>query len=147
MIIMYDTLTKNRYYIVKYQKGLIMYTDPIRINLSLIDLSKFDDEAYKAEVKKVFSLTEFDMDILGKLKPLETQTGGGAVWSKGIMLINPDEQNVIDQRQQGIGITANLLDEQRFVQRGGDATLRCVERGKVDGTHAFVLLSQLRTGQ
>ena len=94
---MYDTLTKNRYYIVKYQKGLIMYTDPVRINISLIDLSKFDDEAYKAEVKKVFSLTEFDMDILGKLKPLETQTGGGAVWSKGIMLINPDEQNVIDQ--------------------------------------------------
>ena len=94
---MYDTLTKNRYYIVKYQKGLIMYTDPVRINISLIDLSKLDDEVYKAEVKRVFSLTEFDMDILGKLKPLETQTGGGAVWSKGIMLINPDEQNVIDQ--------------------------------------------------
>ena len=94
---MYDTLTKNRYYVVKYQKGLIMYTDPVKINLSLIDLTKLDDEVYKDEVKKVFSLTEFEMDILGKLKPLETQIGGGAVWSKGIMLINPDEQNVIDQ--------------------------------------------------
>lgn len=94
---MYDVLTKNRYYIVKYQKGLIMYTDPVKIELSLIDLTKLDDEVYKKEVKRVFDLNDFEMDILMKLKPLETQHGGGAVWSNGIMLINPDEQNVIDQ--------------------------------------------------
>jgi len=116
---MYNTLTKNRYYIVKYQKGLIMYTDPVRINLSLIDLMKIDDEVYKGEVKKVFSLTEFEMDILGKLKPLETQTGGGAVWSKGIMLINPDEQNVIDQLKKYsfhdmIAIDTNCWDSRFF---------------------------------
>jgi hypothetical protein len=49
------------------------------------------------EVERVFDLTEFEIDILKKLKPLETQYGGGAVWSNGIMLINPDEQDVIDQ--------------------------------------------------
>ena len=94
---MYDTLTKNRYYIVKYQKGLILYTGPVKIELSLIDLTKLDDEVYKKEVEKVYNLSDFEKDILMKLKPLETQQGGGAVWSNGIMLINPDEQNVIDQ--------------------------------------------------
>lgn len=94
---MYDLFTHNRYYIVKYRKGLIMYTDPVKIDLSLIDLKKLDDEVYKQEVERVYDLTEFEMDILGKLKPLETQSGGGAVWSKGIMLINPDEQNIIDE--------------------------------------------------
>lgn len=94
---MYDTLTKNRYYIVKYQKGLILYTEPVKINISLIDLTKLDDEVYKKEVEKVYNLSDFEKDILTKLKPLETQCGGGAVWSHGIMLINPDEQNVIDQ--------------------------------------------------
>lgn len=94
---MYDVLTKNRYYIVKYHKGLIMYTDPVKIDLSLIDLTKLDDTLYKQEVERVFELNEFEMDILQKLKPLETQHGGGAVWSKGIMLINPDEQDVIEQ--------------------------------------------------
>jgi hypothetical protein len=94
---MYDVLTKNRYYIVKYQKGLILYTDPVKIELSVIDLTQLDDAIYMAEVKRVFNLNDFEMDILKKLKPLETQTGGGAVWSNGIMLINPDEQNVIDQ--------------------------------------------------
>jgi hypothetical protein len=94
---MYDVLTKNRYYIVKYQKGLILYTEPVKINISLIDLTKLDDEVYKKEVEKVYNLSDFEKDILTKLKPLETQQGGGAVWSNGIMLINPDEQNVIDQ--------------------------------------------------
>ena len=94
---MYDVLTKNRYYIVKYQKGLVLYTDPVKINISVIDLIQLDDAIYAAEVKRVFNLNDFEMDILKKLKPLETQSGGGAVWSKGIMLINPDEQNVIDQ--------------------------------------------------
>ena len=94
---MYDVLTKNRYYIVKYQKGLIMYTEPVKIELSLIDLTQLDDVVYKTEVEKVFDLTDFEKDILKKLRPLETQQGGGAVWSKGIMLINPDAQNIIDQ--------------------------------------------------
>jgi len=94
---MYDVLTKHRYYIVKYRKGLIMYTDPVKIELSLIDLSKLDDEVYKTEVEKVYNLSDFEKELLKKLKPLETQTGGGAVWSKGIMLINPDEQNIIDE--------------------------------------------------
>jgi hypothetical protein len=94
---MYDVLTKNRYYIVKYQKGLILYTDPVKIELSVIDLTQLDDAIYIAEVKRVFNLNDFEMDILKKLKPLETQSGGGAVWSKGIMLINPDEPDVINQ--------------------------------------------------
>ena len=94
---MYSVLTKHRYYIVKYQKGLILYTDPVKINISLIDLTQLDDTVYIQEVERVFDLTEFEVDILKKLKPLETQHGGGAVWSKGIMLINPDEQDVIDQ--------------------------------------------------
>jgi hypothetical protein len=63
----------------------------------VIDLTQLDDSVYVAEIKRVFNLNDFEMDILKKLKPLETQTGGGAVWSHGIMLINPDEQNVIDQ--------------------------------------------------
>jgi len=74
-----------------------MYTDPVKIELSLIDLSKLDDEVYKTEVEKVYNLSDFEKELLKKLKPLETQTGGGAVWSKGIMLINPDEQNIIDE--------------------------------------------------
>jgi hypothetical protein len=74
-----------------------MYTDPVKINISLIDLSKIDDEVYKTEVERVYNLSDFEKELLKKLKPLETQTGGGAVWSHGIMLINPDEQNVIDQ--------------------------------------------------
>lgn len=94
---MYDLFTKNRYYIVKYQKGLILYTDPVKIDLSLIDLTKLDDEVYKQEVERVYNLNDFEKDILKKLKPLETQLGGGAIWSNGIMLINPDEPNVIDQ--------------------------------------------------
>ena len=94
---MYSVLTKHRYYIVKYQKGLILYTDPVKINISLIDLTQLDDELYMKEAELVFDLTEFEIDILKKLKPLESQHGGGAVWSKGIMLINPDEQDVIDQ--------------------------------------------------
>lgn len=94
---MYDVLTKNRYYIVKYQKGLILYIDPVKIELSLIDLTKLDDVEYMKEVEKIYNLSDFEKDILTKLKPLETQHGGGAVWSNGIMLINPDEQNVIDQ--------------------------------------------------
>ena len=94
---MYSVLTKNRYYIVKYQKGLILYTDPVKINISLIDLTQLDDTVYMQEVERVFDLNEFEIDILKKLKPLETQHGGGVVWSKGIMLINPNEPNVIDQ--------------------------------------------------
>ena len=94
---MYDTLTKNRYHIVKYNKGLILYTDPVKIEISLIDLTKLDDEVYKTEIERVFNLNDFEKDILKKLKPLETQYGGGAVWSNGIMLINPDEQDIIDQ--------------------------------------------------
>ena len=94
---MYGLLTKNRYYIVKYQKGLILYTDPVKIELSLIDLTKLDDVVYKTEVEKVYKLSNFEKEILKKLKPLETEHGGGAVWSNGIMLINPDEQNVIEQ--------------------------------------------------
>lgn len=97
---MYNLFTKNRYYIVKYQKGLILYTDPVKIDISLIDLTQLDDTVYMQEVERVFDLTEFEIDILKKLKPLETQHGGGAVWSKGIMLINPDEQDVIDQIKQ-----------------------------------------------
>ena len=94
---MYGLLTKNRYYIVKYQKGLILYTDPVKIELSLIDLTKLDDVVYKTEVEKVYKLSNFEKEILKKLKPLETQHGGGAVWSNGIMLINPDEQNIIEE--------------------------------------------------
>ena len=97
---MYDLFTKHRYYIVKYQKGLVIYTGPVKIDLSLIDLTKLDDEVYKNEVKRVYDLSEFEMDILQKLKPLETQHGGGEVWSNGIMLINPDEQDVIDQLEK-----------------------------------------------
>ena len=47
-------------------------------------------------LERVFDLNDFEKEILKKLKPLETQCGGGAIWSKGIMLINPDEQNIID---------------------------------------------------
>jgi hypothetical protein len=59
------------------------------------------------------------MDILQKLKPLETQSGGGAVWSNGIMLINPDEQNVIDEIKkysfhQMIEIDTNCWDSKFF---------------------------------
>lgn len=97
---MYDLFTKHRYYIVKYQKDLIIYAGPVKIDLSLIDLTKLDDEVYKNEVKRVYDLSEFEMDILQKLKPLETQHGGGEVWSNGIMLINPDEQDVIDQLEK-----------------------------------------------
>lgn len=94
---MYDMLTKNRYYIVKYQKGLILYTDPVKIELSLIDLMQLDDDTYMKEVERVFDLNEFEKGILKKLRSLEDHRGGGAVWSKGIMLINPDEQDIIDQ--------------------------------------------------
>ena len=96
-MIMYDLFTHNRYYIVKYRKGLVLYTDPVKINISVIDLTRLDDAVYMPEVKRVFNLNDFEMDLLLKLKPLENQSGGGAVWSNGIMLINPDEQNVIDQ--------------------------------------------------
>ena len=118
-MIMYDLFTHNRYYIVKYRKGLIMYTDPVKINISLIELTKLDDEVYKQEVERVYDLTEFEMDILGKLKPLETQTGGGTVWSNSIMLINPDEQNVIDQIKkysfhEMIEIDTNCWDSKFF---------------------------------
>lgn len=94
---MYSVLTKNKYYIIKYQKGLILYTDPVEINISLIDLTQLDDTVYMQEVERVFDLTEFEIDILKKLKPLETHYGGGAVWSKGIMLMNPNEPDIIDQ--------------------------------------------------
>lgn len=94
---MYNLLTKNRYWIVKYQKGLIMYTDPVKIELSLIDLTQLDDVAYMKEVERVFDLSDFEKGILKKLGSLEDHHGGGAVWSKGIMLINPDEQDIIDQ--------------------------------------------------
>lgn len=94
---MYNLLTKNRYWIVKYQKGLIMYTDPVKIELSLIDLTQLDDVAYMKEVERVFDLSDFEKGILKKLRSLEDHRGGGAVWSKGIMLINPDEQDIIDQ--------------------------------------------------
>ena len=118
-MIMYDMLTNNRYYIVKYRKGLILYTDPIKINISVIDLTQLDDAAYMKEVKRVFDLNEFEMDILQKLKPLETQHGGGAVWSNGIMLINPDEQDVIDQIKkysfhEMIEIDTNCWDSKFF---------------------------------
>ena len=92
---MYDMLTKNRYYIVKYQKGLILYTDPVKIDISLIDLMQLDDDAYMKEVERVYGLSDFEKDILKKLISLEN--GGGAVWSKGIMLINPDDQVIIDE--------------------------------------------------
>lgn len=94
---MYDVLTKNRYFIVKYQKGLILYTDPVKIELSLIDLTQLDDIVYMREIERVFNLTDFEKNILKKLKPLETQSGGGSIWSKGMMLINPDEPNIIEQ--------------------------------------------------
>ena len=74
-----------------------MYTDPVKIELSLIDLTQLDDKVYMKEVEKVYNLSDIEKDILKKLKALETQHGGGAVWSNGIMLINPDAQNIIDQ--------------------------------------------------
>jgi hypothetical protein len=92
---MYDMLTKNKYHIVKYQKGLILYTDPVKIDISLIDLMQLDDDAYMKEVERVYGLDDFEKDILKKLRSLEN--GGGAVWSKGIMLINPDDQVIIDE--------------------------------------------------
>ena len=92
---MYDVLTKNRYHIVKYQKGLILYTDPVKIDISLIDLMQLDDDAYMKEVEQVYGLGDFEKGILKKLRSLEN--GGGAVWSKGIMLINPDDQVIIDE--------------------------------------------------
>jgi hypothetical protein len=94
---MFDMLTKNRYHIVKYQKGLILYTDPVKIDISLIDLMQLDDDAYMKEVERVYGLGDFEKDILKKLISLEDHCGGGAVWSKGIMLINPDDQVIIDE--------------------------------------------------
>jgi hypothetical protein len=56
---------------------------------------QLDDDAYMKEVERVYGLDDFEKDILKKLRSLEN--GGGAVWSKGIMLINPDDQVIIDE--------------------------------------------------
>lgn len=91
-------LTKNRYYVIKYQKGLIMYIDPVKIDISIIQLEMLDDKAYMEEVVRLFEMTDFEVDILRKLKSLESEhDGGGTIWSKGLMLMNADHKNTINE--------------------------------------------------
>ena len=78
-------LTKNEYIVVSYGKAIIVYTQPIKIDIGDVDLN---------------STTNFNNRILSKIKSLEGGYGGGCVWSYGLMLINPNDPNYQENNQK-----------------------------------------------
>lgn len=83
-------LTKNEYIVVSYGKAVIVYTQPSRIDIGDIDISAFDPNI----------TTNLNNRILSKIKSLEGGYGGGCVWSHGLMLINPNDPDQINNNEK-----------------------------------------------
>ena len=78
-------LTKNEYIVVSYGKAVIVYTEPVHIEIGNVDLN---------------GTTHFNNHILSKIKTLESGYGGGCVWSHGLMLINPNDPDQINNNKK-----------------------------------------------